>query len=84
MQPDSALSISAVEAYPMDAFSVENVTAGIAEAQKGAASASEYEAAEATIELEVRDTPPGFPRTSPRWWFANGVGARSSRASRLR
>lgn len=53
MQPDSALSINAVEAYPMDSFSADNVRNAIAEAQKGVSNANEKEAAEAKIEVEV-------------------------------
>lgn len=54
VQPNSALSINAVEAYPMSDFSAEAVRDAIADAQKGASSATEHEAAEAKIELEVR------------------------------
>lgn len=69
MQPNSNLSINAVEAYPMESFSAENVSSALAEAQKGASSATEHEAAEAKIEVEVWRGPPIFPE---RWCgFAN-------------
>ena len=53
MQPDSVMSINAVEAYTMDSFSADNVRNAITEAQKAANSSSEFDAAEAKIELEV-------------------------------
>ena len=55
VQPDSALSINAVEAYPLEDFSAEAVRNQISEAQKIAGgSGSEIDIAEAKIELEVR------------------------------
>lgn len=54
MQPNSVLSINAVEGYPLEDFSAEAVKAQIAEAQKVAnGSGSEQDIAEAKIELEV-------------------------------
>ncbi|KAH1299470.1 hypothetical protein KXX11_006521 [Aspergillus fumigatus] len=57
VQPDSALSINAVEAYPLEDFSADAVKSQIAEAQKIAnGSGSEQDIAEAKIELEVLET----------------------------
>ncbi|KAL2812025.1 hypothetical protein BDW59DRAFT_178866 [Aspergillus cavernicola] len=57
VQPDSQLSINAVEGYPLEDFSAENVRAQIAEAQKIASgSGSEQDIAEAKIELESAHT----------------------------
>jgi len=54
VQPGSVLSINAVEGYPLEDFSAENVRNQITEAQKIAAgSGSEQDKAEANIELEV-------------------------------
>jgi hypothetical protein len=54
VQPNSVLSINAVEGYPLEDFSAEAVRAQIAEAQKVAnGSGSEQDIAEAKIELEV-------------------------------
>lgn len=56
VQPDSVLSINAVEGYPLEEFSAEAVNSQINEAQKIAGgSGSEQDIAEAKIELEVRD-----------------------------
>lgn len=55
VQPDSVLSINAVEGFPLEEFSVEAVRSQIAEAQKIAGgNGSEQDIAEAKIELEVR------------------------------
>lgn len=55
VQPNSALSINAVEAYPLEDFSADAVKSQIAEAQKVASgNGSEQDIAEAKIELEVR------------------------------
>ncbi|KAI5793134.1 F1 complex, delta/epsilon subunit of ATPase [Geopyxis carbonaria] len=57
VQPDSQLSINAVEAYAIEDFSPENVRALLAEAQKIAnGSGSEQDVAEAKIEVEVLET----------------------------
>ncbi|KFA70003.1 hypothetical protein S40285_02028 [Stachybotrys chlorohalonatus IBT 40285] len=57
VQPNSTLSINAVEAYPLEDFSSEAIRAQIAEAQKVASgSGSEQDIAEAKIELEVLET----------------------------
>lgn len=54
VQPNSVLSINAVEGYPLEDFSAEAIRAQIAEAQKVAnGSGSEQDIAEAKIELEV-------------------------------
>ena len=54
MQPNSVLSINAVEGYALEDFSQEAVKSQIAEAQKVASgSGSEQDIAEAKIELEV-------------------------------
>ncbi|ROW12447.1 hypothetical protein VMCG_00775 [Cytospora schulzeri] len=58
VQPDSALSINAVEAFPLEDFSAEAVRAQISEAQKVAnGSGSEQDIAEAKIELEASSSP---------------------------
>ncbi|OJD29153.1 atp synthase subunit mitochondrial [Diplodia corticola] len=57
MQPNNNLCINAVEAYPLEDFSVEAVRNQIAEAQKVASgSGSEVDIAEAQIELEVLES----------------------------
>ena len=54
VQPNSILSINAVEGYALEDFSADAVRAQIAEAQKVASgSGSEQDIAEAKIELEV-------------------------------
>lgn len=54
VQPNSVLSINAVEAYPLEDFSADAVRAQISEAQKIAnGSGSAQDVAEAKIELEV-------------------------------
>ena len=54
VQPNSVMSINAVEGYPLEDFSAEAVRAQISEAQKVAnGSGSEQDIAEAKIELEV-------------------------------
>ncbi|KAK1827921.1 ATP synthase [Podospora conica] len=57
VQPNSVLSINAVEGYPIEDFSSEAIKAQIAEAQKVASgNGSEQDIAEAKIELEVLET----------------------------
>ncbi|KAF3770541.1 ATP synthase delta chain mitochondrial precursor [Cryphonectria parasitica EP155] len=57
VQPNSSLSINAVEAYPLEDFSAEAVRAQISEAQKVASGGgSEQDIAEAKIELEVLES----------------------------
>ncbi|KAI1487196.1 ATP synthase delta chain [Biscogniauxia mediterranea] len=57
VQPNSVLSINAVEGYPLEDFSADAVKAQIAEAQKVAnGSGSEQDIAEAKIELEVLES----------------------------
>lgn len=78
VQPNSVLSINAVEGFPLEDFSAEAVRSQISEAQKIASgSGSEQDIAEAKIELEV-----GNRRVSTLF-NANKV-VRSSRACRLR
>lgn len=63
VQPNSSLSINAVEAYPLEDFSAEAVRNQLAEAQKVAnGSGSEQDIAEAKIELEASHVPV-VPRT---------------------
>lgn len=55
VQPNSVLSINAVEGFPLEDFSADAVRSQISEAQKIASgSGSEQDIAEAKIELEVR------------------------------
>merc|ERR1712144_174920 len=57
VQPDSQLSINAVEGFPLEDFSAEAVRNQIQEAQKVAGgSGSEQDIAEAKIELEVLES----------------------------
>ncbi|KAH8595591.1 ATP synthase delta chain [Bisporella sp. PMI_857] len=57
VQPNSELSINAVEGYALEDFSIEAVRSQIAEAQKIAGgSGSEQDIAEAKIELEVLES----------------------------
>ncbi|KAF8477289.1 F1 complex, delta/epsilon subunit of ATPase [Kalaharituber pfeilii] len=57
VQPDSQLSINAVEAYPLDHFSPEAIKSQLAEAHKIASgSGSEQDVAEAKIEIEVLES----------------------------
>lgn len=78
VQPKSALSINAVEGYPLEDFSADAVRAQIAEAQKIAnGSGSEQDIAEAKIELEVSAA------SSWRSGSLTLTHGRSSRACRL-
>ncbi|KIW20444.1 ATP synthase subunit delta, mitochondrial [Exophiala spinifera] len=57
VQPDSNLSINAVEGFPIEEFSEEAIKSQISEAQKIASgSGSEQDIAEAKIELEVLES----------------------------
>lgn len=57
VQPNSVLSINAVEGYPVEDFSAEAVKTQLAEAQKIANGAgSEQDIAEAKIEIEVLES----------------------------
>ncbi|RJE20254.1 hypothetical protein PHISCL_07411 [Aspergillus sclerotialis] len=57
VQPDSHLSINAVEGFPLEDFSAEAVKSQIAEAQRIAGgNGSEQDIAEAKIELEVLES----------------------------
>ncbi|KAI4224001.1 MAG: hypothetical protein L6R36_005000 [Xanthoria steineri] len=57
VQPDSQLSINAVEGFPLEEFSSEAVRSQITEAQKIASGGgSEQDIAEAKIELEVLES----------------------------
>ncbi|KWU44415.1 epsilon subunit of F1F0-ATP synthase N-terminal domain-containing protein [Rhodotorula sp. JG-1b] len=54
VHPNNSLTINAVEAYPLDAFSPEAIRSGLAEAQRVAGgSGTEEEKAEAQIEVQV-------------------------------
>lgn len=54
MNPNSVLSINAVEGFPLEDFSVEAVRSQLAEAQKVASgNGSATEIAEANVEIEV-------------------------------
>ncbi|KAF2087717.1 epsilon subunit of F1F0-ATP synthase N-terminal domain-containing protein [Saccharata proteae CBS 121410] len=78
VQPDSQLSINAVEGYPLEDFSADAVRNQIAEAQKIASgSGSEQDIAEAKIELEVNS------RSSIQSWVHTNSARRSLRASSL-
>ncbi|KAH6978064.1 hypothetical protein EDB82DRAFT_557571 [Fusarium venenatum] len=98
VQPNSVLSINAVEGYPLEDFSAEAIRAQIAEAQKVAnGSGSEQDIAEAKIELErehqrtsvargpnSRDpsSRPGVARFQPRISHVRKVSARPSQLPR--
>jgi len=57
VQPNSVLSINAVEGYALEDFSIDNVRSQLAEAQKIAGgSGSEQDIAEAKIEIEVLES----------------------------
>lgn len=57
VQPNSVLSINAVEGYPVEDFSAEAVKSQLAEAQKIVnGSGSEQDIAEAKIEVEVLES----------------------------
>lgn len=59
MNPNSVLSINAVEGFPLEDFSIEAVRSQIAESQKVASgNGSAHEIAEANIEIEVSHTIP--------------------------
>jgi F-type H+-transporting ATPase subunit delta len=70
VQPNSQLSVNAVEAYTLDEFSIEAARAQLAESQKIAAGqGSEQDIAEAKIEVEVWDSHGG----SEECFLADGV-----------
>lgn len=56
VQPDSALCITSVEAFPLESFSQENVKSLISEASKNLNSSDEKVAATAAIQLEVLES----------------------------
>jgi F-type H+-transporting ATPase subunit delta len=57
MNPNSVLSINAVEGFPLEDFSIEAVRSQIAESQKVASgNGNAQEIAEANIEIEVSHT----------------------------
>ncbi|KAH7360429.1 ATP synthase delta chain mitochondrial precursor [Rhexocercosporidium sp. MPI-PUGE-AT-0058] len=57
VQPNSELSINAVEGFPLEDFNIENVRSQITEAQKiVSGSGSEQDIAEAKIEIEVLES----------------------------
>lgn len=53
VQPNSSLSITSVEAFPIESFSHESVKALLTEAQKNVSSGDKVVATEATIQIEV-------------------------------
>ncbi|KNZ55500.1 ATP synthase F1, epsilon subunit [Puccinia sorghi] len=53
VHPNNLLTINAVEAYPLDAFSAEAARSALQEAQRGLTTGSEAQKAEAAIEVEV-------------------------------
>ncbi|GAA5820666.1 hypothetical protein JCM3770_004957 [Rhodotorula araucariae] len=54
VHPNNTLTVNAVEAYPLDAFSPEAIRHGLAEAQRVAnGSGTEEEKAEALVEVQV-------------------------------
>lgn len=73
VQPNSSLSINAVEAYPLEDFSADAVRNQLAEAQKVAnGSGSEQDIAEAKIELEASYFLVVAPtREGPQNWIWN-------------
>ena len=56
VQPDSVLSITAAEAFPLESFSQENIRSLLQEAKGKLADADETVAAEAAITVEVLET----------------------------
>ncbi|AET40051.1 F1F0 ATP synthase subunit delta Ecym_5289 [Eremothecium cymbalariae DBVPG len=53
VQPDSTMSITSVEAFPLESFSSESIKSLLVEAEKNAGSADQKIAAEAAIQIEV-------------------------------
>jgi len=53
VHPNNLLTINAVEAYPLDAFSPEAARSALQEAQRALTTGSEAQKAEAAIEVEV-------------------------------
>ncbi|CAD6608797.1 XXYS1_4_G0045530.mRNA.1.CDS.1 [Saccharomyces cerevisiae] len=53
VQPDSQLCVTAIEAFPLESFSQENIKNLLAEAKKNVSSSDAREAAEAAIQVEV-------------------------------
>ncbi|OAV94521.1 ATP synthase F1, epsilon subunit [Puccinia triticina 1-1 BBBD Race 1] len=53
VHPNNLLTINAVEAYPLDAFSPEAARSGLQEAQRALNAGTEAQKAEAAIEVEV-------------------------------
>lgn len=53
VQPGSKLSVTAIEAFTPESFSLDAIKSQIAEAQKNVSSSDEAVSAEAEIELEV-------------------------------
>ncbi|CCE61525.1 hypothetical protein TPHA_0A04520 [Tetrapisispora phaffii CBS 4417] len=53
VQPNSTLSITSVEAFPLESFSIENVKNLLVEANKNKTSSDEKIAAEAAIQVDV-------------------------------
>ncbi|KAH9809352.1 ATP synthase [Melampsora americana] len=53
VHPNNSLTINAVEAYPLEAFSAEAARAGLQEAQRALSTGTEAQKAEAAVEVEV-------------------------------
>lgn len=53
VHPNNSLTINAVEAYPLEAFSAEAARAGLQEAQRAMSTGTEAQKAEAAVEVEV-------------------------------
>lgn len=56
VHPNNLLTINAVEAYPLDAFSPEATRSALQEAQRALTSGSETQKAEAAVEIEVYES----------------------------
>ncbi|CAH7682553.1 ATP synthase F1, epsilon subunit [Phakopsora pachyrhizi] len=53
VHPNNLLTINAVEAFPLEAFSLEAARSGLQDAQKALATGTEEQKAEASVEVEV-------------------------------
>lgn len=84
MNPNSVLSINAVEGFALEDFSIEAVRSQLAEAQKVASgNGSATEIAEANVEIEVCHTIQRLLFVA-RGRFANVISNRFWRVCRLR
>lgn len=74
VQPDSQLSINAVEGYALEDFSADSVRSQLAEAQKIASgNGSAQDIAEANVEIEVGAPPTIFSKLSTNY-YSSGPG----------